>query len=85
MPYRIEFAHTAAKDFRKQRDKNLKEKLLCAIEELAGNPLAGKPLQGELKGCYSYRVGDYRVIYSFSSRKNILSVIKIDHRRQVYR
>lgn len=85
MPYDIGFTRTASKDYEKLRDKKFKEKFACAIEEFAINPLAGKPLQGELKGCYSYRIGDYRVIYSFSSHAKTLTIVKIDHRRQVYR
>jgi len=85
MPYDIEFTRIAAKDFEKLPDKKTKEKFASAIEESAANPLVGKPLQGELKGCFSYRIGDYRMIYSFSSSKNKLTILKIDHRRQVYR
>jgi mRNA interferase RelE/StbE len=85
MPYDINFTHTASKDYAKLHDKKFKEKFSHAVEELASNPLSGKPLQGELKGCYSYRIGDYRVVYSFSSHAQTLTIVKIDHRRQVYR
>ena len=85
MPYSVEFSHSSAKDFEKIRDKTLKEKVAQALEELAADPLAEKPLQGELKGCYSYRIGDYRVIYSFSSHTKTLGILKINHRREVYR
>jgi mRNA interferase RelE/StbE len=85
MPYDIDFTNAAAKDFQKLRDKKFKEKFARAVEELAVNPLSGKPLQGELKGCYAYRIGDYRVIYSFVSHAKTLTIVKIDHRRQVYR
>ena len=85
MPYDINFTHAASKDFQKLHDKKFKEKFVRAVEELALNPLSGKPLQGELKGYYSYRIGDYRAVYSFSSHAKTLTIIKIDHRRQVYR
>jgi mRNA interferase RelE/StbE len=85
MRYSIEFSHSAAKDFEKIRDKTLKKKIVLALEELAINPLAGKPLQGELKGCYSYRLGDYRTIYSLVSTRKTLSILKINHRREAYR
>ena len=85
MPYIIEFTNSAAKDFSKTRDRQLKEKIGVALEELANNPLSGKPLQGELKSCYSYRIGDHRVVYTFSAKRNTLSVLKISHRKNVYK
>lgn len=56
-----------------------------ALETLSANPLAGKALKAELKGLYSYRVGDYRIIYSVLRQKLIIQVIKVMHRREVYR
>jgi len=85
MPYLIEFSRSAAKDFEKLRDKVLREKIALALEELAANPLSGKPLQGELKGCYSYRIGDYQVIYSFEPHAKTIGILKINHRKEVYR
>ena len=44
----------------------------------------GKPLTGELSGLYSYRVGDYRVMYSIVEKEVRISVIRIGHRKDVY-
>jgi len=52
---------------------------------LAENPYIGKALKAELKGLYSYRAGDYRIIYSIKNRELIIQVIKVMHRREVYR
>jgi mRNA-degrading endonuclease RelE of RelBE toxin-antitoxin system len=34
---------------------------------------------------YRLRVGDYRVIYEFDLQKNVLYLITLGHRREVYR
>lgn len=34
---------------------------------------------------YRIRVGDYRIIYSVDDREKVVTIIKIGHRRKVYR
>ena len=34
---------------------------------------------------YRLRVGDYRVIYEFDQEKNVLYLVALGHRREVYR
>lgn len=85
MSYPIRFSNTASGQFQKLKDKKLKERIALALEYIATDPLIGKPLQAEFKGCYSYRIGDYRAIYSFSKTEKYIGIIRIDHRREVYR
>ena len=85
MGYPIRFSNTASAQFLKLKDKKLKERVASALEYIANDPLVGKPLQAEFKGCYSHRIGDYRVIYSFSRAEKHIGIIRIDHRREVYR
>lgn len=66
--------------------KNIKEKMSdVLLSVLAEDPFAGKALRAELKGLYSYRVGDYRIIYSVIREKLIIQIVKVMHRREVYR
>jgi mRNA interferase RelE/StbE len=45
-----------------------------------------KALQGEeWAGCFRYRFGDYRIIYQLDWPEKRLIVLKIGHRRDVYR
>ena len=60
----------------------LKDRLRQAVLDLEQDPVLGKPLKGELAGSYSYRVGDWRVIYSFD--KEFVTIEVIRHRREVY-
>jgi mRNA interferase RelE/StbE len=54
-----------------------------ALLEIASEPRSGKALKGDLKGNFSYRVGDWRIIYSLE--KTFVYVKDIRHRREVYR
>ena len=72
---------------RKQIDKlhpAIKGRVANALEVLAGNPFAGKALKWDLKGLYSYRVGDYRIIYHMVKKTLVIEIIKVMHRREVY-
>ena len=62
----------------------MSDQIRKAIEsKLQTNPIEfGKPLRYSLKGCRRLRVGDYRVIYKID--ENIVLIIKIGHRREVY-
>ena len=44
--------------------------------------LYGKPLRHTLKGCWSLRVGDYRVVYQVD--KEVVQVIAVIHRSRGY-
>ena len=61
----------------------LQARIENALLEIANDPRAGKPLKGDLKGNYSYRVGDWRIVYSIE--KSFVYVKDIRHRREVYR
>lgn len=55
-----------------------------ALTLLSQEPHQGKPLKGELKGFWSWRVGIYRVIYSVLRREVTVEVLRIQHRKEVY-
>lgn len=62
----------------------------AVIEFLLGallqNPhRVGKPLRGELAGIHSARRGTYRVLYRINERDRDVVVLRIEHRRDVYR
>ena len=62
----------------------------AVIEFLTGalveNPhRVGKPLRGDLAGIYSARRGTYRVLYRVNEIEREVVVLRIDHRRDVYR
>jgi len=58
--------------------------LRSAIEELASEPLKGKPLQEELEGFRSLRFKRYRVIYRCVEEKRRVEIIYAGPHRDVY-
>jgi mRNA interferase RelE/StbE len=45
----------------------------------------GKPLSGIYKGYRSYRYGDHRIIYKVLEAEQTIIIVRIDHRRKVYK
>lgn len=53
---------------------------------LVENPhRVGKPLRDELAGVWSARRGTYRVLYRIRDEAHEVVVLRVDHRRDVYR
>lgn len=59
-------------------------RVIRATESLASNPYLGKPLRGELKGYYSLRVGNYRIIYTVEEKSRTVVLRAAGHRRGIY-
>lgn len=73
----------------KQIDKlprNIWLRVRSVIDQLEDNPLSNraKKLSG-LPDTWRIRVGDYRLLYTIEDDRLIVLVIKIGHRREVYR
>lgn len=85
MPWRIEFTRTAEQQFRDLPRKE-QRRLAARIDALADNPRPPgvKKLAGE-ESLYRLRSGDYRVLYTVKDTLLIVLVVKIGHRRDVYR
>ena len=56
-----------------------------AIDGLAENPFTGTALKGELRGLRRIRVGEYRIVYEIQEGELVVLVIRVRHRRDVYR
>lgn len=52
---------------------------------ISGTIEFGKPLQYSLKGLRRLRVEDYRIIYQINIETKIVLVVKIGHRKEVYK
>lgn len=61
------------------------KRVIRAFETIQENPLIGVKLHGELNDYYKYRIGDYRIVYSFDSKKSTVIVVKVEHRQGVYK
>jgi mRNA interferase RelE/StbE len=45
----------------------------------------GKALHGELAGLWGYRVGDYRLVCLLEDERQLIALVSVGHRREVYR
>lgn len=60
-------------------------RVFAAVDDLRKNPLKGKIMSSEWKGFRRLRVGAFRVIYAFDGMELLVSVVRVGHRREVYR
>ncbi|HQT95153.1 MAG: hypothetical protein B7Z61_05175 [Acidobacteria bacterium 37-71-11] len=83
MSWTVSYTETAAKAIRKL-DPQVKARVRAAIDALREDPHRGKSLQLTLKGLYSWRTGDWRILYRIEAQKIQILVITVGHRREVY-
>lgn len=84
MSFSIRIKASAAKDLERV-SKSDRLRIVDAIDRLAEHPLVGSALKGDLRGLRRLRVGDYRVIYEVRNNDLVVLVVRIAHRRDVYR
>ena len=83
--YRVELARSAAKDLRRI-DRKWIPRIVAAIETLESDPRpAGCKKLVASDHTYRVRIGDYRVVYDIHDATLIILVVRIRHRRDVYR
>ena len=85
--FQVKFDSRAVRDLRKLRQKVtvIIPSIIKTINSLPDNPYQGKPLKGNKSGCYSCRVGDYRIIYEIYPAEKIIHIIRIGNRKEIYR
>ena len=85
MPYRIEVKRSAAKEIRAINRKQDRERVVEQIAALAEDPRP--PGCTKLSGREAYRVrqGEYRIVYTVEDDALVVEVVKVGHRRDVYR
>ena len=84
MGFSIRIKGSAAKEL-ERITKPQRLRIITAIDRLAANPFLGSALKGELRGLRRLRVGDYRVLYEVQNDAVVVLVLRIAHRREVYR
>jgi mRNA interferase RelE/StbE len=83
--YKIEISASAERELKKIKTED-QVRLLRSISSLAENPRPPgcRKLSG-YEGIYRIRVGTYRIIYEIDGKRIIVTVLKIGHRRDVYK
>ena len=83
--YKIEIARRAVKSIARL-PHNDQQRIRAAIDLLADEPRP--PGCVSLKGedsVYRVRVGNYRIIYEINDNRLLIQVVRVGHRRDVYR
>lgn len=86
-PYTIEFVKSARKEFERLPVK-VRGRVVEALQLLAQNPYSELLKVKKLKDAqdlFRIRIGDYRVLYELQNEQLLVLVIKVGHRREVYR
>jgi mRNA interferase RelE/StbE len=85
MAYRVEIRPAAYRAL-ESLSPSLQSRIAAKIDALAQNPYPPgvKKLAGAEKRL-RIRVGDYRIVYDIQSEVLLILVIRIGHRREVYR
>lgn len=86
MAWTIEFAETAAKTLGKLDKPVAKRIIQFLMERISTDPKStGEALKGNLAPLWRYRIGDYRVVCDIIDDQLKVIVVKIGHRREVYK
>ena len=85
MSYTVEFLPEAIVDLQ-ALTSSIQERILRKIRWLSENfdEVSPQALSADLSGLFKLRVGDYRIIYSFDTEVQCLTIHKVGHRRDVY-
>lgn len=88
MAWTIEFVPAAAKEL-KALDRQAARRIVKTLEEriaAADDPRTlGAALVGEHAGYWRWRIGDYRVIARIEDERVTILLVRMAHRREVYR
>lgn len=88
MAWQIEIGAAALRQLRKTGHsdaRRIRDYLRQRVQPLDDPRQLGMPLKGELAGLWRYRVGDHRIICEIVDERITVIVIRIGHRREVYR
>ncbi len=82
--YEIVFRRSVLKDLKTIPKKGV-QRILTAIESLVDNPRPPQCRKLTSEEKYRFRCGVYRILYSIEDDKLIVCIVKIGHRKDVYR
>lgn len=88
MAWRVEISRTAEIQITKlnrQVQTAIVRYLRERVLETENPRQIGKPLRGEKKGLWRYRVGDYRLICDIRDADRTVVVLAVGHRKHIYR
>ena len=84
--YSVLIKTSAAKELEAVEPRPLRIRIVARIQSLAQTPRphGSQKLAGDEER-YRIRQGAYRIIYSVDDERQVVEIVKIGHRREVYR
>ncbi len=84
MKYEVKLKSSVKKQL-KSIDKQQAERILVKIYLLADNPYPNGMEKLTGQKAFRIRVGDYRVIYEVQNKQLLVQVVRVGHRKAVYK
>ena len=83
--YKVSIKRSAGKEIEAIPQKKERRRIISRIGQLANDPrpTGSKKLSGHDK--YRLRQGSYRIVYSIEDNELVVVVVKVGHRKDVYR
>lgn len=83
--YRVSIKRSAVKEIEAIPQKKERQRIIQRIGQLAKDPrpTGSKKLSGHDR--YRIRQGSYRIVYSIEDNELVVVVVKVGHRKDVYR
>jgi len=66
------------KDFKKIKDKSVKEKIIKQVSKIKDNPEIGKPMRFDRKGTRELYISPWRLSYKFE--ENVVYILALYHK-----
>lgn len=88
MTWTIEFERAAAKEFRKldpQAQRRIRDYFRQRVLPQIDPRALGKALRGRQSDFWRYRIGPYRVVVDIQDERMVIVLLRIGHRREIYR
>ena len=82
--YSVELSPAAARDYKKLPVNEI-EDVNIAIEDISKKPRLSGYKKLKNRNAYRIRVNDYRIIYEIQEKSSTIVIIRIRHRKEVYR
>ena len=82
MPYEVRFTPAADRQI-SRLPKSIQPRIIARADN--PRPRGAKRLTNAEQGTYRVRAGDYRIIYDIQDTMLLVLVVRVGHRRDVYR
>ena len=66
-------------------DGHQRERIIRAVATLSADPYAARNAKALRGGGYRLRVGDWRVVYALRNEELLVLIVRLGHRREIYR